>query len=112
MNRLDDLVFYIKSEGEPEKVINMHVDHDGISMYSEDKKLTTHELHYMSAIAFVYIGAHLKELILKPEFILEKAYLLYKGFIEGKYKGLQTISDMSIDEFNEMIKKYNGRTKK
>lgn len=110
---IDNLVFYIRSEGQPEKVVNMRVTDKGITISPKDQqvRLTEHELHYLSAIAFMYIGADIKELILEPKFIMEKAFLMYQGFIKGDYLK-KPMEDMSLNDFDEEMRGYDGRDKK
>lgn len=110
---IDDLVFYIQSEGELEKVVNMEVTDRGITISPKDQqvRLTEHELHYLSAIAFVYIGADIKELILEPKFIMEKAFIMYERFIKGDYLK-KAMEDMSLSDFDEEMRGYDGRDKK
>lgn len=70
---------------------------------------TIYDLHYLSAVVFMYIGTRAKNIIFKPEAILELADNLYTSFYK-KYKGVKSIQEMTLQEFNEMIKKYNGRS--
>lgn len=108
--RLEELVFSIKSKGQGEKTIAVIVEPDGLTIITEgdDVELTTEELHYSVSVAFMYIGAYLNNLPVNHEFVLEKAYHLYRTFTE-RYRGLKAIDEMSIEEFNEFMKRYNGR---
>ena len=77
----------------------------------KDDDLTLDEIHFLTSIAFMYVGCHQKEAILDPVTIVNKGTRLYTAFYE-KYHGIKSISDMSLTEFNKLMKKYNGRNKK
>ena len=84
---------------------------NGLYISGKDDDLTLDEIHFLTSIAFIYIGAHRKDAILDPQTIVDKGIRLYTAFYK-KYKGIKSITDMSLDEFNKEMKKYNGRSKK
>lgn len=102
---LEDLMIVL-SEG---KHVLVEIDDEGILITPEQgQKLTLHELHYLSAISFMYLGAELKEVIASPQDILDKAHKMYTLF--ELYDGFKRIQDMTLDEFNKEMRKYNGRS--
>lgn len=87
------------------------VDDDGVYIYPEGKRkeMTSHEMAYLTICASLYIVSGLKGIVMTPQTILNKAHALYIAMLEGKYRSLRSIADMTVKEFNEEIKRYDGR---
>ena len=109
---LEDLTFYIRNGGS-DKVVTLEIDSGGITITPEDDEmdLTYHEMHYAISVAFIYLGAYLKEVPTARDFVLEKGHKMYMFFHNGPIEGFKSIKEMSQKEFNEFIRKYDGRDK-
>lgn len=109
---LEELVFYVTSKDGEKKTVSIIIAPNGVTILTEeeDTDLTIHELHYAVSVAFMYLGAYLKEIPVTREFVLEKGFQLYKTFQE-RYEGMKSIGEMRPEEFDEFMKKYNGRNK-
>lgn len=101
---LTDLVLLIKGEnGETENHINMIFSRRGVViMCNMNENLTNHELHYALSVAYIHAGAELKGIILEPNDVAFLGHKLYFAFHQS-YKGIQSIKDMSLEEFNEYM---------
>ena len=74
-----------------------------------DEDLTLGELQLASAIAFVYIGARSKDIILDDEYLMGRANELYGKFHDGMYPGLRRLDEMSIEEFNKEVREWEKK---
>lgn len=85
------------------KKIDILFDEKGFSIET-DELLKTHEIHYLSAITFVYIGARNKGIVLDGGEILERAEQLYSDFNGKNYLNIPAIEELSLQQFNKVMK--------
>ena len=105
---LTDLVLLIKGEnGETENHITIFFGaRGGAVMCNDNEKLTNHEIHYALAVAYIHVGAQLKGIVMEPEDTVHKGFKLYSAF-HNTYKGMRSIEEMSLDEFNKYMRDHN-----
>ncbi len=101
---LTDLLLVLKdNEGETSKHVDIMFDPCGVMVMADrDEEMTGHEIHYALAVAYIHAGAELKGIILKPNDVAFLGHRLYSAF-HNSYKGIQTINEMSLEDFNEYM---------
>lgn len=98
---------------EKDKRAFIELSKDGLLVYTDPPKdLTTDNLFLLSCVTFMYLGTHQKGVILTPSTIVDYGLKLYRTFLKSSYKRIKTFAEMSEEEFNEVMKEYNGRNKK
>ena len=94
--------------GEKKAVIDIDPDNGLLIFPANNVNFTRKEIHLLTSIAFIYIGTHERDMILEPETVVELGLNLYNSFYSN-YDGFKNFHDMSLKDFNEEIKKYDGR---
>jgi len=106
---LTDLLLILKGDEDgtyTTKHIDMFFDEEGVSLVADEgEELSANEIHYVLAVAYIHVGAEIKGIILKPRDAAILGHRLYEAFHQS-YKGIQTIEDMSLDDFNKYMVKH------
>jgi len=101
-----DLVVIVKSG---KHIINtaIHMDEKGTVIYSLDNiDLIMPEINVLNAIAFVKSTMLERGIVAKPDYIVSEGVdLVYKY----KAHALKRLEDISLSEFNEMMKQYHKK---
>lgn len=105
---LTDLLLLIKGDdGEVLKHIDLFFDTYGAMIICDnDEELTSHEIHYALAVAFVHAGAELKGIILKPNDAAYLGHKLYSAF-HNSYEGIKGIGEMNLEQFNKYMRDHD-----
>lgn len=95
--------FFTEINGKSKKHIDLLFDSEGMSIVcNKGERLTSHEIHYLTAVAFIHVGLELKGIIADPRETTEIGHSLYRAFY-SQYEQLKTLGDMSLDEFNKYM---------
>ena len=73
--------------------------------------LTIKEMHEVSAVLFVYLGSHARDIPLDLDYLVEIAHDLYHQVQDGRYEGLKRIEEMTAEDFNRVIGRLEVRLK-
>jgi len=75
----------------------------------EGEDLSMHELNFLQYLGALYVSAHLKGIIPDYQDLALKAHRLYFHIFNDEYEGFRGIEDMSLEDFQVEMRKYNGR---
>lgn len=62
------------------KKVSIEINEDGVKIIAKTEDLTMHELQYMSAVSFIYLGSKLYDDNYKVEEILSKGHKMYTAY--------------------------------
>lgn len=87
------------------------VDNDSLLIYPSEakEKLTDTEIGLLTSFTLLYVISSQKGMVMDTQYLLDRAQTLYFSLLQGEYEALRSIKDMTVEEFNERMKKYNGR---
>ena len=72
-------------------------------------KFNLQELAILSAIAFIYTGLQARGMVPGHEASVISGIKLYDALLGTNYENLKGIKDMTMNEFNDWMKTYDGR---
>ena len=94
--------------GDLEALIN--ISKDGLSIET-DRSASYREMHFLSAYVFLYQGDYARGIVPDLDHVLNRTFKLFGTYHGTDYPSrLKSFGELSLFEFNELIKYYDGRS--